>query len=442
MFYADGHVFRGLTAEGARDWRAVADTGLLRDLAESGKLVHSDAVDAALDSPWSAVLRHERVPFVAYPFEWCYGMLQDAAVLQLEVVLEALRRDVTAKDGHAFNVQWWGTRSVYIDVSSFTLELGGPWPGYRQFCETYLFPLLLQAHRGVDFQPLLRGRLEGIRLQDMRRLVSRRDVLRKGVLSHVLLHGLLDGRAGGPSQATTVGLRDAGFGRDVAAAAVARLLRLVKSLSWRPEPSPWSQYATSNPYGAPDREAKAAFVERAVAVRRTRTVWDLGCNDGTYSRVAARKADYVVAVDADHSTIERLYRALRSERHERILPLVMDLTDPTPALGWRNTERRAFTDRTPPDLVLCLALVHHLVIGSNVPVGEVVGWLRSFGCPVVVEFASRHDPMVRRMLAGKPIEHRDYSSEEFEARLSEAFTIARRQEVTAGTRTLYLAVPR
>jgi SAM-dependent methyltransferase len=439
-------VLRGLRRQGAQDWHAVSRTGLFEELERLGMLVPTRPLGgeaAAEVAPgWDLVLEHDVVPFVSYPFEWPFGMLRDAAVLHLEVLVEALARNVTTKDGHAYNVQWWGSRPVFIDLSSFTMPADGPWPGYRQFCQTFLNPLFLRAYRGVDHHPWLRGRLEGVAVADARRLLAPRDLLRRGVLRHVVLHGALERRATGPSQATGTAMAEAGFGRELAQAAAGSLRKLVSSLSWRPPASTWSAYGADNSYGPADQARKAAFVEDAVRSGPAGLVWDLGCNDGTYARLAARHAGYVVAVDADHVTVEGLYRSLLAEGNARVLPLVMDLADPTPGLGWRTSERRSLPDRGAPDLVMCLALVHHLAIGANVPVAEVVAWLGSFGCRVVVEFPSRDDPMVRRMLAGKPIPHDDYTVETFESELSRTFTVLRREPLGSGTRTLYLARPR
>jgi hypothetical protein len=151
----------------------------------------------------------------------------------------------------------------------------------------------------------------------------------------------------------------------------------------------------------------------------------------------------VVAVDGDERVVGELYRALRAEGSKTILPLVVDLADSSPARGWRGVERRRLEDRGRPDLVLCLALVHHLAIGRNVPFAELVGWLQSLGARLVIEFADRDDPMVRRLLAAKRAEvHESYGREEFERALREGFQIARSEELGSGTRTLYLATPR
>jgi SAM-dependent methyltransferase len=167
-------------------------------------------------------------------------------------------------------------------------------------------------------------------------------------------------------------------------------------------------------------------------------VWDLGCNDGTYARVAAEHAGYVVAVDADHPTVDGLYRSLGGRTD--ILPLVMSVTDPSPDLGWRGRERASLERRGRPDLVLALALVHHVAITGNVPVAEFLDWLRSLDCALVIEFPDRDDPMVQRLLSGKAeAANPDYDRATFERALGERFAIERTERL--GTRTLYEAHP-
>ena len=443
IVYGEGwRVLRALSVEGATAWQELADSGLLRRLTDQGRLVGTRIAPdlAALGS--GVVLEHDRVPFVSYPFEWTFGMLRDAAVLHLEVLLEALSSGMTTKDGTAYNLQWHGRTPVFIDVCSFARSTGGPWQGYRQFCETFLNPLLLQAYRGVDFHPWLRGRLEGLPTSQLRRLLSGRDLLRRGVLSHVVLHELLQRGNVDGAQAAGAALAHAGFDLDVARAVVARLLRLVEGLDWRPRPSRWTGYGEERPYSAEDLQQKTGFVARTVRAAAPRLVWDLGCNDGTFARIAASHADYVVAMDIDHPTVERLYRSLRAGARANILPLVADVTDPTPALGWRGRERRTLDDRGRPDVVLCLALVHHLAITANIPLEEIVSWLGSLGGRVVIEFVDRDDPMARRLLANKAIAHPDYSGPKFEALLERRFKVARRLQLASGTRALYDAVPR
>jgi hypothetical protein len=446
VFYLDGRVLRGLDGEAAAEWRALQDTRFFPRLLEQGKVCPTEQVPAPSgDGTWALVLEHERIPFVSYPYEWTFSMLRDAALLHLDILLDALDEGVTMKDGYAYNVQWRGTTPVFIDVVSFERLRGGePWAGYRQFCQTFLYPLLLQAYKGVAFQPLLRGQVDGIPPDQMRRLFSGRDQLRPGVLKHVTLHSAMQSRMSkAGTQNTREELEAAGFSVELNRATVRALRKLVAGLSWRPDASHWADYQQTSTYTDQERAAKSEFVDQALAGRRLGLVWDLGCNDGTYSRIAARHAAGVVAVDVADDVIDGLYRRLRDEGEHRILPLVMNLTDPSPGIGWRGRERAPFFERARPDAVLALALVHHLALAANVPLPEVVDWLRSLDARVVVEFVDPADPMAERLLGNlKPGIHDAYQREAFERLLGERFDVERRLELPSGTRTLYAAVPR
>jgi SAM-dependent methyltransferase len=393
---------------------------------------------------WEVVVEHERIPFVSYPYEWSWSMLRDAAELHLELLLAGLDEGFTMSDGYAYNVQWVGSRPVFIDVGSFEpVRGGGPWAGYRQFCQTFLFPLMLEAHRGVSGRPLRRGQVDGITPAQAGRLFSRGDWLRPGVFRHAVLHDLMERRfATDSTQQVKSELRSAGFDQELVKAVATKLLRLVRRLRRDPAGSGWSSYGETCTYDDAGRRAKRAFVDTAVRARPRRLVYDLGCNDGTYSRVAAEHAQHVVAVDGDEVTIDRLYRSLHDAGDTRILPLVMDLADPSPGIGWRNRERAGFGDRGGPDLVLALALVHHLALTNGVPLPEVVDWLASFGGEVVVELVDRGDPMAQRLLANKPDgTHDTYSLGAFEAALAARFTVAAREELPGGRRTLFHLLP-
>jgi len=201
-------------------------------------------------------------------------------------------------------------------------------------------------------------------------------------------------------------------------------------------------YAERNTYAEAERAAKAAFVRQAAADGPRRLVWDVGCNTGVYTRLAAEKANYVVAMDADEAAVERFYHELKSTGTRSILPLVMNLADPSPALGWRGEERMALAQRGRPDLTLCLALMHHMVIGANVPLDEFVDWLAGLGGELVIEFVDKRDPMVQVLLRNKEDIYDDYEIGNFERCLTARLEIIRRQTLQSGTRTLYHARPR
>jgi hypothetical protein len=441
-------VFRVLSPAGLQDWRALAESGLWRELQEEAKVVATEPTDAGevpdlLAGEAAGVLRHERVPFISYPYEWPFSMLKDAALLQLELNQRALAAGLALKDATPYNVQWRGTRPVFIDVGSFErLRPGEPWAGYRQFCTLFLYPLMLQAYKDLPFHAALRGSLEGISPHEARAVLSG-DRFRRGVLSNVLLHARLESRyASADGREVKRDMKRAGFSTELLAANFRKLEKLVRRLEWTPEETAWTGYGEQNTYDEPAAAVKAGFVREAAARRRSRLTWDVGGNDGRYARVAAESADLVVALDADHATVDALYRRLRDEGRVDILPLVMSVTDPSPDIGWRGRERASLERRGTPELVLCLAVVHHVCITGNVPVRELLDWLRSLDAALVIEFPDRGDPMVQRLLGGKREgSNPDYEKAVFEQALEERFAIDRSAPVS-DTRTLYAARPR
>ena len=446
VFYSGDAVYRALSQEGLDDFEALASSGLLED----ARIVATERDDGAgngvaglLAKETAGVLKHELIPFVSYPYEWTFSQLKDAALVQLDLLLAALEKDMVLKDSSPYNVQWRGARPVFVDVGSFErMREGEPWVGYRQFCMLYLYPLLLQAVKDVPYHPWLRGSIDGIRPREMRNLMSFRDRFRRGMTTHVFLHARLEDRYADRAKEVKSDVKRL-MKKELVIANVRKMRSLVERLKWDPPEGVWVAYGERNSYTDDDARRKDEFVREVATSRRWGLTWDIGCNNGRYSRIAAEGSDHVVAVDADQGPVELLYRTLRDEGDEKILPLTMNLADPSPGLGWRGLERKAMPDRGKPDLVLALALIHHVAISANVPVREFVEWLASLGTSLVIEFPTREDPMVEKLLAPKREGlHPDYELGNFERILGEAFEVERSERLQSGTRVLYFARPR
>jgi hypothetical protein len=445
VFYAGEQVYRALSPDGLSDFEALTASGLLDDdrVIATERAGDTAALRELLVHEPAAVLRHERIPFVSYPYEWTFSMLKDAALLQLDLLLAALDHDLVLKDATPYNVQFKGAKPVFVDVGSFErLREGEPWIGYRQFCMLYLYPLLLQSLKGVPFYPWLRGSIDGITPGQMRGLLSFRDRFRKGLFTNVFLHARLEAKYADRPEETKREVKRV-FKKELFVANVRKMRKLVDRLSWDPPQGVWTAYGERNSYTDDDARRKDEFVRQVATSRDWNLVWDIGANNGRYSRIAAEGASTVVAVDADQGPVELLYRDLREEGNEQILTLAMNLADPSPGLGWRGLERRSLLERGEPDLVLALALVHHVAISANVPVKEFVDWLASLGSALVIEFPTREDPMVQKLLAPKREGlHPDYDLEYFERTLAEAFQVERSERLESGTRVLYFARPK
>ena len=445
IFRHNGAIFRCLSRRALDDWTRLVSSDFYGQLTRERAVVATEQVEdlrelPQLDSKWTAVLKHETVPFISYPYEWPFGMLKDAALLQLNLTLAALDDGMTLKDATPYNIQWFGTKPRFIDLGSFiAYEPGEPWVGYRQFCNQFLFPLFLQAYKDVPYHAWLRGRLEGIEAEHCRALLSSRDYFRPGVLTHVCLHAKAQARHEDSDRDVRQDLRAAGFSAAMIKTNIQRLRQIVERLTWNPDRSTWSEYTREHSYEDEDLCRKSDFVRRVLASRRWSLVWDLGCNTGTYSRLAAEHAEYVLALDADHLAVERMYAALKREGSDTILPLLADIADPSPGLGWRGVERHPLGDRGSPDLILCLALIHHLVIGRNIPIADFVEWLAGFGADVVIEFVGHGDPMVDKLLRNRAGQDIEYAANALELALARHFTSVTHEPRASGARTLYYA---
>ena len=445
IFIRDEKIYRTLNSESLATWRRVSSQPFIHQLIAGRQLVETQEVsldtfrDLSFPAGVEGVLHHERVPFISYPYEWSFSMLREAALLHLRILSEAIRVGLILKDASPYNVQFQGSKPVFIDIGSFTEHKSGePWIAYRQFCELMLFPLLLQAYRGVHFQPILRGQLEGVPARQFMQWMRWRDLFRPGVFSNGWLQSKLEQNTQAIRSSTVEDLAASGFQTSIIEQMFKKLTRLVEGLRWKPEATQWTGYDDSLPHVADDRQAKSDFVRRISHSRRRQLVWDLGCNDGRYSLIASERAETVIAMDQDHACIDRLFQLSTPN----IVPLCVELANSSPAQGWRGKERKRLEERGRPDLTLCLGLIHHLVLASNIPLPEVVNWLASQGGEVVLEFPTKEDSMVKALLRNKRDQYDDYSLECLEAELSKYFEIGDRVALPSGHRTLIHAIPK
>jgi hypothetical protein len=448
----DGHivrtgnrVFRVILPRAVERWRQFASSGLAAELRLAGFLVDTCDVASNTLEPQSQVpagsiiLEHERIPFVSYPYEWTFGMLRDAALLHLDIQDCALRYNWLLKDSTPYNVQFRGVNPLFIDVLSFApLQPGECWVGYNQFCRMMLYPLMLEAYKQIPFQPWLRAELEGIDPVIFNRVFRGFERWRPGVLRDVTAQAYLQRKFASTTHSIRQQIRSAGMTPRMIAHNVQRLRKLLLRLRSPRQRSNWSDYSRVH-YADDALASKEAFIRESVAGRQFALAWDLGCNDGRFSRIVGGAARTVIAMDSDADSIDRLYRELRKERRTNILPLLMNVANPSPSQGWAWSERASLIERGRPDLTLVLALVHHLVISANVPLTALVQWLAETTRELVIEFVSKGDAMVRRLLLNKDDTYADYNREAFEQYLQQSFRIHARAELPGGTRFLYRA---
>jgi hypothetical protein len=402
-------------------------------------LVEHETADVAMagSAEAVAVIRPRELPLISYPYEWCFGQLREAALLTLELQRRALSAGMRLKDASAYNVQFDGGRPILIDSLSFeAADPSEPWPAYRQFCEHFLAPLALIAYGDPRCGLMLREFIDGIPIDFAARLLPWRTRLRGGLLAHVHLHAGAQRRSqvAGP---TTEHRQPRRMSRTGQEAILDSLRRTIEGLRWQPG-GHWVQYGRQTSYSEAGAASKRQTVERMLAATGAHVVWDLGANVGTYSTVAAGDGRQVIAFDQDAASVEHHWRTLSMEARASVLPLVMDLSNPSPALGWALEERRSLVQRGPADAILALALVHHLAIGNNVPLDRVAALFARLGRAAIVEFVPKGDRMTDHLLSARRDVFPRYTIDGFRAAFGRYFRMVDETPIEDSRRTLFL----
>ncbi len=438
VFTSDGVIYRQVNAVSRDSYDLLMRSGLYDALVTQRLLIPHAEVAAPLpyDGRAYKILRPEPVRFISYPYEWCFGQLKDAALATLKIQRTAIAHGMSLKDCSAYNVQFSGGQPIFIDTLSFEpYREGQPWVAYRQFCQQFVAPLALMSLVDVRFGQVARLHIDGVPLDLASRLLPTLTWFRPRLLLHLHLHAVAIARFG----RAAVGVRrEQPMSRAAMLGLVDNLQRTIESIRWNPAGSTWSAYEHETNYSSEARTHKEEIVQAFLTDSRPQTVWDLGCNSGRFSRMAAAMRADTVAFDADYGATELNYRACRTTGETRILPLVIDLTNPSPALGWAHAERLSWAQRGPADTVLALALVHHLALGNNVPLPRIAELLRSLGTHVIVEFVPKSDSQVQRLLATREDVFPDYSQEGFERAFEPCFHVLQAIPVRESERVMYL----
>lgn len=409
--------------------------GFYTRLWENGWLIPHREIPAGSAGFEELVLEPDQLPVILYPYEWCFGQLQAAALLTLKLQQTALAAGFSLKDASAYNIQFHEGRPVLIDTLSFEIyPEGRPWSGYRQFCQHFLAPLALMACCDPRLGQLLRNHIDGIPLDLASTLLPKGTWLRPGLLLHLHLHARAQSKYRNRDKKVTA--------RPVTRHGLLGILEslesIVRSLRWEPAGTEWATYYEQTNYDAEAVRDKTEVVKGWLEQSHPALVWDLGANDGTFSRLAAAAGATTVAWDIDPAAVEKCYRHTVRDRQRNLHPALLDLTNPSPALGWNLAERQSLFERRRPDLVLALALLHHLAIGNNVPLGQCADFFKRLTDTLVIEWVPKSDSKVAALLRNRVDIFADYTEESFRQAFGRHFRVRARQPLRNSDRVLYL----
>ena len=437
LFSRNGILYRQINRAYAEDYARLMDSGLYEKLVKANLLIPHVEVDQAPAESEAAfkVIQPERAPFISYPYEWSFSQLKDAALATLSIHKRALKLGMSLKDASAYNIQFVRGRAMLIDTLSFeTYKEGEPWTAYRQFCQHFLAPLALMSYRDVRLSQLLRVYIDGVPLDLASELLPFKTKFNFGLLTHIHIHAgsqkrysdkVVEPRKGGMSQQAMIGL-------------IESLEGTVKKLTWKPAGTEWGDYYDNTNYSDNAFEHKKELVRAWAEEKKPALVWDLGGNTGVFSREASLSGAFTVSFDIDPAAVEQNYRTLKKNKEQNILPLVLDLTNPSPAIGWDHAERDSFGQRGPADMALALAVIHHLAISNNVPLPQLAQFFAARAKWLVIEFVPKSDAQVKRLLSSRKDIFPSYTREGFEAAFLQRFVIHKAELVRDSERVLYL----
>jgi ribosomal protein L11 methylase PrmA len=438
LFWKDGRLYRQVNAPYQEHFEHLMKSGLYQELIDQRLLIPHIEIDLdyAISDDAFCVVQPELIPFVSYPYEWCFSQLKDAALATLAIQKRALDFDMTLKDASAYNIQFLSGKSVLIDTLSFEkYREGQPWVAYRQFCQHFLAPLALMSCRDVRLGQLPRVHIDGVPLDLAASLLPGRTRFRPGLLAHIHAHARAQQAYAGREVDTG---RARSMTRHQLLGLIQTLEATVRKLNWEPRDTEWADYYEGNSYGAAGMQHKQELVEEYIKQAAPGSLWDLGANTGLFSRISSAQGIPTVAWDVDPGAVEINFRQIVKDREDKILPLVLDLTNPSPAIGWAHQERDSLLQRGPVDAVLALALVHHLAIANNLAFDQIVAFFASLCTWLIIEFVPKTDPKVQKLLATREDIFPHYTQPHFESAYRREFTIKRCEKIRHSERVLYL----
>lgn len=435
LFFENNQLFRKVNFVYKDNYDYLNKCGLYKNLVRNNLLVSHKEVKQKKEKDVYKIIKPELIPFISYPYEWCFTQLKDAAILTLKIARESLRYGMILKDASAFNVQFFQGKPIFIDTLSFEkYKEGEPWAAYQQFCRHFLAPLLLASYKDYRLMQFSKIFIDGIPLDLTSRLLPKSSFLNFSVISSIHLHA----KAEKLLENKFIKRKNAFLSKNSLLAILGSLESLILGLKIKVKESEWQNYYKESNYTARSLRAKKRIVKSFIKeIPPVNTLWDLGANTGYFSKDITAKDVTIINFDNDFLAIEKNYEDVKQRKLKNILPLVMDLVNPSSGLGWMSEERDSLINRGPCDVALALALVHHLVISNNLPFNLMSKFFNKICKFLVIEFVPKDDSQVRRMLLNRKDVFYDYNKENFERALSKDFKFLNKVNIKGSDRILY-----
>jgi SAM-dependent methyltransferase len=439
VFTKGGQIFRRINSSYLDTYYRLKASNLFDELIRKQLLIDHKEIEKVGGNDPHIIIKPHMIQFISYPYEWSFSQLKEAALTTLEIQRMAILRGFTLKDAHGFNIQFYQGVPILIDTLSFEYWDRTPWKAYKQFCESFLIPLALMGYISPNLNALLIKFLNGIPLEVGSRILPPRSWLNPSLLLHIHLHAARKLK----DQKDHVGLPKETsckkkFGEDSMLGLCMSLEKAVQSIKPPKLNTVWDAYYQKFCiYSNNSFSQKKNFIIAVLQRKHLKLVLDLGCNTGEFSILAANFSNLVIALDNDHTCVEELYLHCKGKNITNILPLQIDLVNPSPALGWELNERFSLLERIECDLILVLALIHHLCIASNIPLNYLAKFLGRIAKSLIIEFIPKEDQQVKLLLSSREDIFANYDQDQFELEFAKYFRIDIREQLSDSCRFIY-----
>jgi ribosomal protein L11 methylase PrmA len=436
LFYEDQKLLRQVNKSYQKDYELLKKTGLYDSLCERHLLVGHQELEnhSGINTDVYKIIEPEKISFISYPYEWSFSQLKDAALTTLEIQKMAMQHGMTLKDASAYNIQFHKGKPVFIDTLSFEEYLDGkPWEAYRQFCQHFLAPLALMSNTDIRLNQLMKVYMDGIPLDMASQLLPFKTKMDFSLLMHIHLHAKAQKKYEHKGTMT----KSVHISKTSLLGLIHSLTASVKKLRIKGQQTEWAEYYTFTNYSNRSFEHKKEIVSAYVEKINPKTVWDLGANTGEFTKIASQLGAICIAYDIDPLAVEIHYNQIKKENNTLILPLILDLTNPSSPIGWNNEERMGFKERPLPDLVIALALIHHLAVSNNLPFQKIAGFLSELSEHLIIEFVPKSDSQVLKLLQSRKDIFENYNEQTFISEFQEFFNIKAKERIIESERTMY-----
>jgi len=436
VFFKDGQLYREVSFKYENNYEYLINSGLFKNLVKDKLLIPHKEIVPKKKKDIYKIIKPALIPFISYPYEWCFSQLKDAALLTLEITKISLKYGMILKDASAFNVQFFQGKPIFIDTLSFEkYKEGAPWDAYQQFCRHFLAPLLLAYYKDYRLIQLSKIFLDGIPLDLASKLLPPKSYLNFSVLSNIHMHA----KAEKSMESKFIRRRGASVSKTSLLAILDNLQNLISGLKIKTTKSEWQDYYKESNYTSSSLQAKKRIVKSFIKeIPTIKSIWDLGANTGYFSKDTTTKDVTIINFDNDLLAIKKNYEDVRRRKLKNILPLVADLTNPSPGIGWMNEERESLIDRGPCDVAFALALVHHLAISNNLPFTNIADFFNKICRWLIIEFVPKKDSQIKKMLINREDVFENYNQANFEKYFSNDFLISKKVGIPGSKRVMYL----